>query len=325
MSAGDGYQEREDRWAEQLATMRVGAAPGRSMLDAVGPRVRRRRTSRRLGVVGGVAVLVGAALLVPATLLDDSGGDAPPAPAPTGPMFSCAATAEELLADEPWPDVEQQRLNAVNVADLVDWKGFFVDHAEATPIGVVALVRGDLGAARRALPAYGVEAVAPAPVGAGDAEVEALVTSVVRDQVVDLAQNLGRSLEPSLGPAEVEAAPEAGRVLVRTADPAPPALAMLDGTRQGGLRGGSVEVVVLASTYAPDVVADALDRLAPALRRVDGGTQVVSTGACADGSGLVAYVMPPSGDRAALQESLGEAAGLPVMVVDREAALNGEP
>lgn len=236
----------------------------------------------------------------------------PTAPEPTAPpaddLFTCDRTFTR--ASVPPADLVEQ-------GGVSEWTGGYVGdgyrvrRAASSPLGLVALVSGDVATARRELTARGVALVgtwddaestrSPTPFAQVDALVKERLDPVlaeVRERVAGLD-----------GAFEVREWVPNGEVVVAWADPVPAEVAALAGERPDRVR-----VAVETVPFSRDEVRAALAVLRGT---TDLGVEPTASYPCADGSGLVVGVDPDElGDRRArLQDELAAAAGMPVLVI----------
>lgn len=314
-------------WTDELRRAHGALVPTGSAGEAVRRGVARRRRRRAAVSAGGAAAVVAAALVGTALLPDADAGRAPAAdesastmPTAEPALFDCP-TDHRVFTEEPPPieDEARQQRTVDRISGLAT-REFSMKYAETSPLGVIALVEGDEGAAMRYLRPEGVDLVQPwDPSGPG----------VGLDEHAQVEQVIGWQIDPVIG--EVERATrgipgraglaywhEAGAVVVQWKRPVPDEVSALEGQRPNGVR-----VIVEGATYSEKDVEEAQRSLGSALEagrlslaRAD---RSMSTG-CQDGSGLIVGVVPEAlGERrAALQAELAQVVGMPVRVVPEE-------
>lgn len=233
-------------------------------------------------------------------------------------QFSCPVDGLAALGESsPIPDIDRLT-DIVEGVEQTTWHGFVVERVEATHLGVVALVSGDLDAARRSLGGVGVAHVrrwdpSVAVVGVDAAgQVQQVLQWLTEDALREVRAGT-RGIE---GYQSLALWTGAGAVVLQWKAPVPAAVRAL-----GGVRPDGVMVIVKPARFSARDVRAASARVGHAIRagRVD--AEWSTTGGCADGSGLVVGITPDSlGDRRpALQAQLGRIAGMPVHVVPEEA------
>lgn len=323
----------DDSWMDELRELDGALRPTPNAIPKVRRRLRRRRKVRALGAVGGSAALVVASIVtvslvsgpdakgtdgLPAATTPSSSPSITPAPSPEeSGLFDCETDNPVFGPSPAIPDRgRQQRIVDQIERPLSD--AFDVHVAEPSHLGVVALVTGDLDAARRALREHGVGHVyswdsSGPEVGADEhGQIEQALQWVL-DPVVNRLQKQIRDVPGSGGLAYWQ---DAGAVLLQWKAPVPAEIEALAGVRPNG-----VKVIVQAIRYSDRDFLNAGERALKAGREGRIDAKVNSAVGCGDGSGLVVGVGPKSlGDRRAeLQQKLTELVGMPVKVVAEEA------
>lgn len=257
--------------------------------------------------------LAAAALLAVAGLTGcDGDGEAPaadPTPTPSADLFTCDRTFTR--AAEPPADLREQ-------GGISEWAGgyvgdgYVVRRTASSPLGLVALVEGDLARARAELLPRGIAIMERWHDPQGDVDPLAQVSEVVEARLRPVLAEVRRRVRGLDGVYDVLPWPSGGAVVVEWREPVPAEVAALAGEQADRVR-----VVVQGVPHSRDEV----DRAVAAVEGADGlGAEVTSVAGCADGAGLVVGVADLGERRADLQDELAEVAGMPVLVVPREAA-----
>lgn len=256
---------------------------------------------------GAGVVLVVLALL--ASACGGGGGSA-------SERFTCPRASRVLGDAPPIPDREELDAIAERVR-RTGWDGFEVRRVEATHLGVVALVAGDLQAARRVLAEVGAAQThawddSLAPVGVDAA---GQVREVLQGLLEPAVRDVRAAVRGIPGQESIALWPEAGAVLLQWKAPVPTEVRALAGRRPDGVR-----VIVEPTRYSRRDIRAASERVVAAIRAGRIEVDWSTASGCADGSGLVVGVQPHSlADRAAeLEAQLAEVAGMPVRVVPEE-------
>ncbi|WP_244930416.1 hypothetical protein [Nocardioides sp. W7] len=228
-----------------------------------------------------------------------------------GDLFTCDRTFTR--ASEPPADLVEQ-------GGISEWAGgyvgdgYVVRRAASSPLGLIALVSGDVARARTELVPRGVSVVAPWQDPQGDANPFAQVTEVVAQRLAPVAREVRREVRGLEGGYDVVPWVAGGAVVVQWRAPVPGVVQALAGERADRVR------VILEEV---PLSRHQVDRAAAAIEEADDlGVEVTATSGCAGGTGLVVGVPPDTeiDDRPALQERLAGVAGVPVLVVPLEAA-----
>ncbi len=232
--------------------------------------------------------------------------------------FSCPKLSRVFRDAAPIRELDRLQ-DIVTRVEHTAWDGFAVRRAEATNLGVVALVTGELDEARGRLREVGVAHVyrwdpSVASVGVdGPGQVQQVL-----QWLLDPAGRELRAAYRGVGGFEgVAYWQAAGAVLLQWKAPIPPKVQSLAGLRSDGVR-----VIVEPTRYSARDFRAASAKVIGAIRagRVD--AEWSSTYGCGDGSGLVVGIEPASlgGDRrSSLQTQLTAVANMPVYVVPEEA------
>jgi hypothetical protein len=264
-----------------------------------------------------VTALVLATLVACSSEESSSSPDAAPTAATPAPddLFTCDRSFSR--ATVPPDDLVEQ-------GGISEWtggyigEGYEVKRAAASPLGLVALVVGDLEAAKAFLIPRGVSLVGPyddtqSKIGTNPfAQVNALVLQQMGQPLADVKKAV-RDLE---GEYDVVPWTPNGEIVIEWQEPVPAEVTALAAELPNRVR--------IAVEPVPYSRADVDAAIAAVDGAGDLGVEVASTDGCADGTGLVVGAEPDSlGDRRAeLQDSLAEVAGMPVLVVplDEDAA-----
>lgn len=244
---------------------------------------------------------------------------ASPAPEPSASSAPATPDAVRVDCDRTFTRASDPPDDLVEQGGISEWAGgyvgdgYVVRRAASSPLGLVALVVGDVGRARAELTARGVALVARWD----DTESTRSDTPFAQvDAVVE------RRLDPVL--AEVRAAVAGldgvfdvrpwlpnGEVVVQWAAPVPAEVTALAGERPGRVR-----VAVEAVPHSRAEVEAAVARVLAA----DLDVVPVTAYPCADGAGVVVGIAPDELDagRARLQEELAEVAGMPALAIPLE-------
>lgn len=270
----------------------------------------RRRRRRAIGGTTGVAALAGIAALAIGVLPGQLGPDKAPTDAASSPaagLFDCPRESRVLGEGPVIPDRDRQE-EIVDAANRHTSTQFDVRRAEPSHLGVVALVTGDLAAARRLLPEVGVRHVYrwDPSLGIARAQIEQALQQVLEPAMNDVRA----STRGITGYAGLAIWQDAGAVLLQWKRPIPAEIQQLEGTRPDGVR-----VIVDPVRFSDAETTRASVKLHKSGERLD--AEVTSMSACADGSGVVAGVDPESlGDRRAeLQKKMAAIVKMPVYVV----------
>ena len=283
----------------------------------------RRRQRRRavVAVVGSVAVV--AAMAGTGFVL------ARPSPDKTStPAVATSSTAAEALFScpelhrvftDPVPPISDLAEQQATIASIeaTAWEGFTIERTAPSPLGVVAMVEGDLAGARSALGAVGVQIVYdwdPQLDGGGMGYLDWVIQWRLDAVVHELAE-ARRGID---GYAGVALWQEAGAVVLDWKAPIPPEIEAL-----AGVRPDRVTVIVRPTDYSSRELAHARGLV---MKAFDSGAlsgRWTSLSSCPDASGVVVGIQPPLSEerRAELQYLLSTIAGIPVMVVPQEPAV----
>ena len=287
----------EDRLRSSIRSTRAVSA----VVPLVEHVVSRRRVRRRLLSAAGAATAA-AIVAVSVGLL----GNAPTTAARPGPVapLSVPATADFAcdnsgFGDATIDELEQQQ-DIAAAALLVDDERFTVLRAEPSALGVVAVVSGDVDAAREALPAVQM-IVADIPELAEIGDTIMGVQSLLKP----VSQQIHRAIGEDPGFLQTAFWNEAGAVVVAYKAPIPETVEALAGTRPNG-----VQVLIQPTRYGG---AD-LDRASLTLMNA-ADLKVTVVSQCSDGSGLKVGVESLEGDdKAVVAANLSERVGIPVEV-----------
>ncbi|GAA1908175.1 hypothetical protein GCM10009737_06440 [Nocardioides lentus] len=261
-------------------------------------------------------------------------GSGSTAEGPTGEVtdsFACPVGLEPWGADDapPIEDLAAQEAAAEVLQGRTGGRTpFSVAYAAPSALGVVALVRGDVGLARRLLadqvdvPVLVGRWREPQPdAGFGPA---AQAREVVGARLLAVVDDLDDTLAGTVADEERDGDvgrvvwAEAGAVVVQWQEPVPASVARLAGVRPDG-----VGVVVQGTRYSRDEIAAAGDAVDAWLAE-DGRPAGTGTAGCADGSGLVVGLAGEGSEPSpALAAELSEVAGMPVMPTQERPARDG--
>lgn len=272
-------------------------------------------------VAGCVAVIVAAAGTCLALALQHADGthaDGPPATAAHGvadwqfahpvPSDGCATSKVfDPSASTPPADLTRQRATVAALAGA-SGPGWRVAYIRPTALGVVALVRGDVAAARVALSSRGVWQVARLAAGGSDAEDhDSQVEDVVRDRLSPLADGMDRLSQRS-GFTSLALWTDQGAVLLTWKAPVPAAIQHL------AMRSGPGSVIVDPARYSEAELHAAQLRLVASRSRIT--PLITEIAPCADGSGLQVDVGPgtPSSEQRTLARRVTRMVDVPVTV-----------
>jgi hypothetical protein len=303
------------RLAESIAPM-----PGATALvhEQVRRRQRRRAVVAVLASAAVVAAVAGTGFALSRHTVVQPGSAGPTVTASTDfDLFSCPE--EHRVFTDPVPPIEDlaEQQATIESIEAEPWDGFTIERTAASPLGVVAMIEGDLAGARSALGAVGVPIVYnwdPQLDGGGMGYLDWVIQWRL-DPVVHQLRELRRDID---GYAGVALWPEAGAVVLQWKAPVPAEIQALAGTRPD-----RIQVIVTPAALSErdlnigrKLVSEAMDD-----GRFD--AQWSSLSSCADSSGLEVGIVPESlGDRRAeLQEQLTRIAGVPVMVRPQERAV----
>lgn len=322
-----------DDWMDDLQDWAGGVRPVGDPVAPVRHAVRRRRWRRAVLASGGAAVLV-AATSIGITALpgasSDRGGPPPPAAtsAPVETRFSCGDNP--VFGDPPpIPDREAQQQVVERLGRL---SSIWVRHAEATAMGVVALVgesSGDVGSTvapevvdrLRGLGASLVYEWDPTSASTG-VDASGQVRGVLGWALDRTFREVRRATREIPGSAGLAYWTSAGAIRIAWKAPVPDAVAALAGPRPDGTR-----VVVAEVEYSERDVRRAQRQLSRWLRSSGRWDDWSTSYGCGDGSGLVVGMVPEVTDRAGLAEQIADEVGMPVMVIaeERPIPLGGLP
>ena len=311
----------DEPWFEELRDAGDSVRPTTDALPRLRDAVRRRRRARAAGAATGAAGLV-VAVLAAVSVLPGSPGATPTPLTPAhraSPRCSTVRDGAWSSANRPRSPTSSGRSRSSPRQRSSSWEGFDVRLAASTHLGVVALVKGDLDAARAALPDVGVAHVYPwddsaASVGVNaQGQVHQVLQWLLEPAVHDV-RNAYRGVPgfESLGLWQ-----EAGAVLLQWKAPVPDEIAALAGVRPDGVR-----VIVEPTRFSAHELRVAGQKAADASLKGRLDADWTSSYGCADGSGLVVGIEPESlaDRRVTLQEALEAIAGMPVRVVPEEPA-----
>lgn len=311
-----------DEWFQELREMGDAVRARPEALMRVHRQLTRRRRQRAIGGAAGAAAMVGLVAVAIGVLPDRLGSDKAPAdvtssPSPSADLFDCPRQSRVFGEAPAIPDRGRQQ-EIVETAHQHASTQFDVRRAEPTHLGVVALVSGDLAAARQLLPEVGVRHVykwdpSGASVGlTARAQIQQALQWLLEPAIADVRAS-SRGIAGNGGLALWQ---EAGAVLLQWKRPVPPEIQQLEGTRPDGVR-----VIVDPVRFSAAETGKAGRKLFKAGTRLD--AFVTTTTGCADGSGVIAGVDPESlGDRRAeLEEKMAEIVGMPVRVVPQAAPI----
>lgn len=318
----------DDPWMAEVTTEMRRTAAAIAPTPEAGAVVRERtvRLRRRRAVSAGagtaaLVVLVGLGL--PALVADRSRPDDQPSPGPadTSPStdsstFTCPQGLDGLGDPPPIPDLaDQQRV----IDQLAQLSSIQVRHAEATALGVIALVDDDSGdldywadpSIAERLSRLGVAHTYEwrPESGSGD-EASDQVRQVVLWELYPVLREVRQTVRGLPGVGGLAFWPDAGAVVVQWKAPIPREVSALAGTRANGAR-----VEVRPTVYSRAEIRHAQDRLQEWLRDTARRDQWSSAGACADGSGLVVEMQPPVAGEPGLADDIAAAVGVPVFVI----------
>jgi hypothetical protein len=236
-------------------------------------------------------------------------------------LFECLVESR-VFSDSPPPiaDLDPQRDTIGRIRET-SWSRFKVRRADPTHLGVVALVSGDLPAARTALSQAGVAHVyewddSVAEVGVdGPGQVHQVLQWLLDPALRDVR----RATRGTPGYASVAYWQKAGAILLTWKAPIPARIGALAGVRSDG-----AEVIVEAARFSERDVQAASHRVATAIRRGQVKAAWSTMHPCGDGSGLVVGIQPASldGRRATLQSRLRKVAGMPVYLIPEQAPVS---
>jgi putative intracellular protease/amidase len=232
-------------------------------------------------------------------------------------LFGCPLESRVFGPAPAIPDLDRQQ-RIIDATNQHRWKAFHVQRMAPTHLGVVALVSGDLNAARLVLPRRGVEHVYAW---------DPTARSVGVDGAGQVRQVLGWLLEPAVrdirranrgiaGYQSLALWQDAGAVLLQWKAPVPDQITGLAGQRPDG-----VLVIVEPARYSQRDFKTATAKVVEAIRAHHVDAKWSTARACADGSGLVVGIEPASlqGRRAELQKQLADIARMPVRVIPEDA------
>lgn len=315
----------DDEWMRGLRDWAGGIRPVGDVVGAVSDGVRRRRR-RRAGFVAGTsaAVLVaGMAVGVAALPGSDDGRGAPSPTATSGEpssAFTCPTESRVFTGRRPIPDLEEQDQVVSLISRL---SSVWVRHAEPTALGVVALVGDDSGdedlwadpQVADQLQRLGVARVYEWDPSAAETGVDGAgqVRRVLGWGVDPAYRDLRRATRGIPGRGSIAYWSEAGAILVSWKAPLPAAVEALAGVRPDGVR-----VVLDVVPYSERDVRRAQGRLEDWLVATGRRVEWTESHACADHSGLIVSMLPEEAHRGTIAERIGEAVGMPVMVVAEE-------
>ena len=313
------YDDPAD-WADDLTRLAGSVQPTPEALPLVRAGITRRKRRRAaVAVVGSaalVAVVAGSGFVLARPSADRTA--TPPAAtssATADALFSCPQGLELLQDPPPIADLAEQQAT-IDSIKAKTWQGFTIQRASTSPLGVVAMIQGDLAEARSALGAAGVPVVYewdPSLDGGGMSYLDWVIQWRL-DPVADELHAMAREFDGFAGLAVWH---EAGAVVLQWKAPIPPEIKALVGVRRDG-----VTVVVQPTDYSSRELAHARELVMKAFDTGMVNARLTSMSSCADASGFVVGIQPPLGDRRAeLQELLSMVSGVPVMVVAQEPAV----
>lgn len=222
-------------------------------------------------------------------------------------------------ASTPPADLDRQRATVRHVTGM-SGPGWAVRYARPTALGVVALVRGDLGAARSALTPLGVWQVrsSDGPSGSSGGSPEGRVEEVFQDLLEPVAQRLEQQLSSRAGFAGVSLWEDQGAVLLAWRSPVPADISAL----ARAAHPDGVRVIVEPTAYSLADIETAQRKVLPGGPRI-GDSRVSLITACGDDSGLIVGITPATWPRDpdAVRAQLAARAGMPVTLIRQGAAV----
>jgi hypothetical protein len=311
------YDEPGD-WSAELTRLAgsVQPTPEAGLLVRSGIRRRQRRRAA-LAVAASAAVVAVVAGTTFALTRPSAVGPVPAAPTGTATtdadLFSCPQGPDLLQDPPPIPDLSEQQAT-IDSIKAESWDGFTIERTAPSPLGVVAMIDGDLARARSALGAVGVPIVYnwdPSLDSGGMGYLD-WVMQWRLDPVVHEVAKIRFDID---GYAGIALWQDAGAVILQWKSPIPPEVQALDGVRPD-----RVTVIVRPTDYSSRELAHARGLVMKAFRSGAVNGRWTSVGSCADASGFVVGIHPPlSGERRAeLQYLLSSIAGVPVMVIAQQ-------
>jgi len=284
--------------------------------DQVRPRKRRRAA---VAVVGSAALVVAAlwsGIVLPAPSPDRPSAPEDATSSPTGEvLFSCPQGLDLLQDPPPISDLSEQQATIDSIEATI-WDDFTIERAAPSPLGVVAMIKGDLGRARAELGAAGVPIVYnwdPSLDSGGMGYLDWVLQWRLEPVVHEVAK-FRFDIDGYAGVAQWQ---DAGAVVLQWKAPVPTEVQAL-----AGVRPDRVTVIVQPTDYSSRELAHARGLVSRAFDTGVVSGRLTSMSSCADASGFVVGIQPPLGvdRRADLQYLLSSIAGVPVMVVPQEPA-----
>jgi hypothetical protein len=277
----------------------------------------RRRRQQLFLAVGGSGVVV-AAIAVGVLIGARGGGDGSLLPVAQRSSqelseiarkgLGCGADGGGFGAAPAPADLEEQRALVAEI-EAKDWGAFSVVYAETNPLGVVALVSGDLGAAKTKLTEAGVRAVWTD--GSGGPEQQHSQAMVAVQQELDGASaDVDQARAGLSGYGQTALWQEAGAVVVTWKAPVPQAITQLQEPRPDG-----VQVVVVPLRYSGRAMARAVDRAIAAFRDHEVSGTWYDASPCDDGTGIRLGVPRRLTHDTVLSRRLTRLVGMPVHLV----------
>jgi hypothetical protein len=206
--------------------------------------------------------------------------------------------------------VEQRAL----ISEIEDarFDGFEVVYAEPNPLGVVALVTGDLAAAHAALTDRGVSMVWAVADDAQQNHSQAM--QAVQQQLDAAVEDVTRARAGLPGYGQTAIWQEAGAVVVTWRAPVPKRIEELERARED-----RAQVVVLPIEYSTREMLRAVDRATDAFQSGSLRGTWYDAQPCDDGSGIRLGVPAGIVHDDALRRRLASVAGMPVVLVPGQA------
>ena len=304
-------------WSEDLTWMAGSVSATSDALPLVRDRIRRRKRQRAVVAVVGSAALV-AAVAGTGFVLFRPSSDRPSTPAVAtssaaeAELFSCPQGLDLPQDPPPIADLADQQATIASI-EARTWDGFTIERTAPSPLGVVAMIEGDLARARSALGAAGAPVVYncdPALDGGGMGYLD-WVMQWRLDPVVHEVAKIKLDVD---GYAGIALWQDAGAVILQWKAPIPPEVQAL-----AGVRPDRVTVIVRPTDYSSRELAHARKLVTKAFESGAVNARWTMVSSCSDASGFVVGIQPPLGDRRAeLQYLLSSLAGVPVMVVPQE-------
>jgi len=303
-------------WSTELTRLAgsVRPTPKAGLLVRTG--IRRRQRRRAALAVGSSAAVVAVVAGSTFALTRPSALEPAPAAPTTSELFSCDVDWRRPADPPPIDDLAEQQVT-IDSIEATSWEGFSIHYVRPTHLGVVALIDGDLEAARAQLMQAGASYVFTWDPTMEQARVDAtgqiqMATQSELNAVLHEITPIRFRVEGYAGTALWH---DAGAVILMWRAPVPAEVAALEGVRADGVR-----VVVWPTTYSSRDISMARGRVMDAFRWGEVTEQWSTSGSCPDRSGVLIGIRPPlsAERRAELQEQLSRIAGMPVMVVEQE-------